>query len=210
LNLLVVLLIFTYIIEQTESEYIERVTKRHFQDQISSIDRSPRVTCPFSEAGYLEVNIDPKSVPAAVAWLLPKKFYSGKWTLGSAGIYKCPSSGKGNPETFYPIITDMPWVSWLGGKMKTQLASWKLQDGKQAIQAQEMVWIEEMMNGLGKWLWPNTEVILHYRPSEIVGDLNVRVRMRVKGSIVFDKSIPRDQFDRVVDIFKQNCFIKTI
>lgn len=186
-------------------EYIERMTKRQIHERISSIDRVPKVTCQLSEAGYLKILIDPSSVPKAVAWVLPKSFYSGEWILGNAAIYTCQ-----NGEMFYRFETMMPWLSWAAGKMKEKMTTWTLEDGSLAIRPEEMVWIEEMMKSLGTWLWPKTEIILHHRPSETPGDMNTRIRMRISGAITYDNYIPKDQFERNVVIFKQNCFIKTI
>ena len=203
---LVVILIFIGV----QTEQIERVTKRTIHDKITSTNRIPSVICSLTEAGYLHITITPESVPSYIRWGLPNSMY-GDWILGTASLYPCDektSTGAPKGEIYYRITISKPWTNLIAGIVQGKIGNWKLEDGSPAIRPEEMVWITKLISGLGKWLGTGTGIIIHYRP--VKNEVLARLMMRISGTVVFDESIEKTQFERVINIFKRNCYEETI
>jgi hypothetical protein len=116
----------------------------------------------------------------------------GDRKLASASIYKC-----NNGEWYYAFNTVYLWSGLLSRTVKNKLRGFNL--------IVEMSWLGPLVDSFGWYVGLHKDIILHYRPDD-----NEKLIIRISGSIVFNQRVPRDQFERTVSLFKQNCFEKTI
>lgn len=174
--------LYSNALNRNEMALFEESTKKYFPLKYEG--------CDFWKGGAISQYID--KFP----------FNLGEVMLAGVAFYKCLPESR--DEVFYGIKPIVTWRAFYGGILKWVMYGWKNTDGTPYVTEAERKWVDRIFETMNVSIRPRS---IYYQGDEIYFKWNNgNMIISLNGKSMLNTKIPKEQFNRVKEIFLKSAF----